>query len=296
VALTASSPSRALSIAIAATLALGLVKLVGAALTGSRAVLASAVDSLADAGVSLLNLLLARAAQRPADVDHPFGHGKAEAIAALLQGAALAVTTVGLAWGAVVSLGSAEAAPQTGAAVAAMTVSLVGSLLISRHLRRAADATGSLVLRADAAHYQADLWSGGAVVVGLVAVRLTGASWPDALATLLVCGLIGRDVVGLVRGAVDELMDRALPDEDVAAARQVLAGMGDRVRGVHGLRGRRVGPVTFLEVHVELDGDLPFREAHAISDDVENALRARFAPADVIVHADVEDDGPPRTR
>lgn len=284
------SASRPLVVAIAATLALGTAKLAAALATGSHAVLASALDSLSDAAVSLLNLLLARAAARPPDDDHPFGHGKAEAIAALLQGLVLGTMAVGLAAGAASDLLWGADKPVAGPAVAVMAASMVGSWAIGRHLGRAADATGSLVLRADAAHYRMDLWTGAAVLVGLVGTVLVDAAWPDAGATLLVCGVIGRDVVGLLREAVDELMDASLPSADEAAARGVLEAFGDRIRGWHGLRGRRVGAVTFLQVHVELDGDLPFREAHRISDDVETALKARFAPADVIVHADVEDD------
>ncbi len=284
------SASRPLLVAVAGTLVLGAGKLAAAIVTGSHAVLASALDSLADAGVSLVNLLLARAAARPPDDDHPFGHGKAEAIAALVQGLVLSALAVAIAVSAVARLVHGALPPQSVLATAAIGVSMVGSFLISRHLMAAADATGSLVLRADATHYRMDLYSGAGVLVALGFGTWVNDARPDAIASLAVCVLIGKDVVGLVREAVDELMDKALPSDQEQAMRAVLAGFEQQIRSYHALRGRKVGPVTFVQVHVVMDPDLTIREAHHITDEIEEAFRRRFAPADVIVHADADDD------
>ncbi len=283
--------TRPLVIAIAATLCLGAGKLAGAAFTGSQALLASGLDSLADAGVSALNLWLMREASMPADAGHPYGHGKAEALAGLFQGVVLSAVVAGVAQGAVRSLiRGADSPVLAGPAIGVMALSMCGSLAISVGLGRAAARTGSLVLRSDAVHYRMDLWTGLAVVVGLAATHLFSEPRLDAIASLLVCGWMARDVVGLLRSAVDELMDSPLPPEEQAAVEAALRSFAGRVRSWHELRTRRAGPRRFVQVHVVLPADLSFAAAHALSDEVEAAIFASIPSADVIVHADV--DGP----
>jgi ferrous-iron efflux pump FieF len=281
--------TRPLLLAIVATLGLGSAKLAVALATGSQAVLASAVDSLADAGVSALNLWLAREAVRPADEGHPFGHGKAEALAALAQAGLLAVVIGFVAAGAVRRLAEATIAPiHSGPAIGGMVLSMFGSLAISTGLARAAARTGSLVLRADAVHYRMDLLTGAAVVIGLVVTAVVAEPRADALASLLVCLLMTRDVAGLLRDAIGELMDRPLPPEETATVEAVLRGFEGRVCSWHDLRTRRAGPRRFVQVHVVLPADLSFAAAHDLSDAVEHAIRQALAQCDVMVHADVE--------
>ncbi len=279
--------------AIGATLVLGIVKLAVGLTTGSHAVLASGADSLGDAVVSGVNLLMMRQAAMPPDEGHPWGHGKAEALASLAQAVALAVVVGTIAVTAVRSLlGASGAVPDTGPALIVMVGSMCGSLGISTFLERAATRTGSLVLRADAVHYRMDLLSGSAVLVGLVVARFTGWAQADAAASLVVSALMVRDVFGVGKEAIDELMDRPLPAEEVERIEAVLAGFGPRLVSWHDLRTRRSGPSRFVQVHVVLAPATTFAAAHRVSDDVERALRAAVANLDVLVHADVdgEDD------
>lgn len=283
----ASTPNP-LAVAITATLVLGAVKLAAALVTGSSAVLASAADSLADAGVSGLNLWAMRHAARPADPGHPYGHGKAEALASLAQGVVLSAIVVGVGRGAIQRLLGEAPAIDTGPAMLAMLVSMVGSTAISAYLSRAATRTGSLVLRSDAVHYRMDLWTGLAVLVGLVGVRFFDVPQADPVASLLVCGIMGRDLVGLFRDAVGELMDRPLPAEEHAAVEAALAGFAGRLRGWDDLRTRRAGPDRFVQVRLLLPGELTLTEAHALAHEVEDGIRAAVPGVDVLVHVDVD--------
>lgn len=277
---------RALLRTIVATVVLGLGKLAVALFTASQAVLASAVDSLTDGAVSALNLVLLRQARAPADAGHPWGHGKIEALAALAQGLVLAVVVVGLAYNAVSTLiGGEREAPAVGVALAAMGVSMSASFTISTLLARLADKTGSLVLKTDAVHYRMDLFSGAAVVVGLGVAWATGHAWADAAAALLVCGLMAHDVWGVLREAVDELMDRPFPPEEVEEVERVLR-QERRLLGWHDLRTRKAGPFRFVQVHVELPGQMTFAAAHDVVDELEHALRAALPQCDVLIHPD----------
>ncbi|MSQ01137.1 MAG: cation transporter [Myxococcales bacterium] len=282
-------PAHPLAVAIVGTLALGGIKLTVALLTGSRAVLASAADSLGDAVISGVNLLMMRQAAEPPDEGHPWGHGKAEALASLTQALLLGLVVLVVARSAVLALWAGQSVvPDTGLALVGMGISIVGSFLISAYLMRAATRTGSLVLRADATHYRMDLFTGGAVIAGLLGTRLTGRAELDAIAALVVSTLMAREVWGLGREAVDELMDRPLPADEVRAMEAALGGLGGNVCSWHNLRTRRAGPMRFVQVHVTLPASISFAEAHAEAHRVEDALKAVLPNVDVIAHADVE--------
>ncbi|MDP2311914.1 MAG: cation diffusion facilitator family transporter [Pseudomonadota bacterium] len=282
-------PGSPLLVAVVATLLLGAFKLAAALYTGSTAILASATDSLADAAVSGLNLWMMRQAAMPADDGHPYGHGKAEALATLAQGLVLGGLVVAIGWHAVNELaGGTPSAVATGPAMAAMVVSMAGSLGISTFLSRAATRTGSLVLRGDAVHYRMDLYTGAAVFAGLGIAALTGELRADAAASLLVCGIMAKDVVGLLRDAVGELMDRQLPDEERAVVEEVLGRFTTRILGWHDLRTRRAGPSRFVQVHLVLAADMRLIDAHRLAHEVEHAVEAALPGVDVLVHIDAE--------
>jgi len=278
-----------LAVAIAATLVLGAAKLAVALVTGSHAVMASAADSLGDAIVSGVNLIMVRQAAEPPDEGHPWGHGKAEALASLAQVAVLALVVGAIGVNAVGALlGGAGPVPAAGPTLGVMAVSMLGSLSISAYLSRAARRTGSLLIRADAVHYRMDLLSGAAVVLGLVASQVLGNAVGDAGASLLVSAIMVKEVYGVGREAIDELMDRPLPPEETARIESALREMGAPLVSWHDLRTRRSGPHRFVQVHVVLPADIPFAEAHAAADAVEARLRGALPNLDVIVHADPE--------
>lgn len=278
---------RALARAIVTTLILGAAKMVVALITRSQALLASAVDSLTDGVVTGFNLFMLRQARMPADEGHPFGHGKVEALAALAQGTVLAIVVGVLAYNAVGALVTPPAEPpEAGLATVAIGVSLATSFAISTFLSRAAQRTGSLVLRTDAVHYRMDLLSGSAVLAGLLVTLATRAAWADAAASLVVCVLMGKDVFGVLREAVDELMDRPFPAEEREAVETVLRAFPGRVLRWHDLRTRKSGPHRFVQVHVVMPADWSFTQAHELSDELERRMRDVLPHCDAIVHAD----------
>ncbi len=280
----ADRASRALARAIGGTLVLGIGKAIAASLTGSQAVAASAADSLSDAVISAANRWMVRTAHEPADREHPFGHGKAEALASLAQVVLLGGVVVGVGWRAVGSLRGGPP-PIALPAIAVMVASMGVSLALARSLARVATETGSLVLRSDAAHYRMDLWTGGAVLVGLVVSAVTGSGLADGIACLAVCAIMAWDIVGIARDAVGELMDRSLPAGEHAEVEAVLRAFPG-ITGWHDLRTRRSGPSRFVQVHIELPGDMTLHEAHAIADALEAALTQAIPGVDPIVHVD----------
>jgi len=279
--------------ASAVSLVLGLGKGGLAWATGSHVVLASAVDSVGDAAVSLSNHGLARYAAQPADDGHPYGHGKVEALAGLGQ---VLFLVAGAGWVATTAitglLGAERVAPMAGSAMIGLIASMLVSAGLARMLTRAGKETQSLVLSSDAVHYQMDAVSGIAALIGLGVTRLTGNAQADDIAALCVSALMVPSIIGLARAVLAELVDSSLPADELAAIEAVLRTTPGLL-GWHALRTRKSGRSKFVELHVVLDGTLTLAEGHRRADALEGALRLAVVGADVIIHVDV--DGEPDT-
>ncbi len=269
---------------VATAVLLILVKLGAWMVTGSVSVMASLIDSLMDAGASLVNLLAVRYSLQPPDSDHRFGHGKAESLAGLGQSAFIAGSAVFLSLHAVDRLLHPQPLTQIGAGIAVMIFAMVATsaLLVLQHhvIRR----TQSTAIRADALHYATDLATNGATLVALVLAVL---GWPglDPLFALVIAAYILYSAYRIARDAIALLMDRELADEERARIQRVAEAVPG-VLGVHDLRTRRSGQTPVIQLHLELGDELPLIEAHRISDAVEDALRVLYPLADVTIHQD----------
>jgi ferrous-iron efflux pump FieF len=259
---------------------------VAAVLTGSVAVAASFVDSLMDVFASSVNLFAVRVATRRPDQEHLYGHGKAEGLAGMFQGAVVGFSAVYVVVESAHRLADSEPIVHDLWGIVAMAVAAAVSVALTLYLRRVARATGSVAILADSTHYSSDAWMNLAVLGGIVAVRETGLLWIDAALGLAVAGLVLRASWVVVRSSIDELMDRALPEETMATVRDVISKEVPEVRGVHDLRARRAGPTRFVDLHVSLDRRLSFPEAHRISERVVRAIEAALPGTVVQVHAD----------
>ncbi len=254
--------------------------------TGSFAVLASAADSFADALMSAANAWGYQRARTPADEDHPYGHGKLEGAFAVGQGMLLLGIVVSLVISAGIGLVEGRAAPRTGPAIAVLALSGACAGLLTWLLSRAAREERSVVLEADRTHYRIDLLAAAGAIAGLVAVQVTGARWLDPAIGLFMALLMARDCLDVLRRGGAELLDEALPPEELAAVRAVLERNAPRVVEFHGLRTRRSGPLRFVEVHAVVDPRHPFGEVHALAQDLVAQIRAVLPDARVLVHPD----------
>lgn len=274
----------AASASVATAALLILVKLAAWLVTGSVSVMASLIDSLMDAGASLVNLLAVRYSLQPPDSDHRFGHGKAESLAGLGQAAFIAGSAVFLSLHAVDRLLHPQPLSQIGVGIAVMIFAMVatGALLSLQHhvIRR----TQSTAIRADALHYATDLATNGATLVALV---LAALGWPglDPLFALMIAVYILYSAYRIARDAIDLLMDRELNPLERTRIQEAASAVPG-VLGVHGLRTRRSGQTPVIQLHLELADELPLSEAHRISDAVEEALHALYPQADVTIHQD----------
>ena len=276
---------RATYASVAAASALIVVKTVVWLMTGSVSVLSSLLDSLLDAAASIVNLLAVRQALTPADREHRFGHGKAEPLAGLAQSAFIAGSALLLMIEALKRLIHPQPVEHTQLGVAVMAVSIAVTLALVAYQRHVIRRTNSTAIRADQLHYSSDVLVNGGVIVALLAAQWLDAPVLDPVFGAAVGIYIVYGAWRIARLSFDMLMDRELPDEDRRRIRDICL-KHPQVRKVHDLRTRVSGPSTFIQMHIELDGGMSLINAHAVSDAVEDKIRAAFPGAEVIIHQD----------
>ena len=288
-----SSPehARLLRLATRASVAVASLLIVTKAiawwLSGSVSMLAGLTDSLLDGMTSFLNLLAVHYALRPADDDHRYGHGKAESLAGMAQALFIAVSAVLIAFQAIERLKHPEpiGAPWIGIGVIVFSLVMTVALLVLQH--RVVKATGSNAVRADSLHYRSDLLLNGSILVALV---LASFGWPqlDAWFGLGIAGYILWSAIQIARQSFSVLMDEELP-ADVSQNMLELACSVPGVLGAHDLRTRISGNIWYVQLHLELPGELTLSVAHDLSDRAAEAIERRYPQAEVLVHADPQE-------
>ncbi len=268
---------------IVATLLL-IVKVITWWVTGSVSLLASLIDSMLDIAASVVNLIVVRYSLQPADREHTFGHGKAESLAALAQAMFISGSAVFLILNGIDRFFRPHElnAPELGVYVSlfAMVVTF-GLVMFQKQVVRV---TGSQAIAADSLHYQTDLYMNGAIMVAL-GLSYFGVTQADAVFAIGIGIFILYSAFKMVSEAIQTLLDRKLPDEELEQIRQECLKV-EGVLGVHQLRTRMSGPTRFIQLHLELDDNLRLIEAHHIADKVEDNLLELFPEADVLIHQD----------
>jgi ferrous-iron efflux pump FieF len=284
---------RATYASIAVAGAMVLVKLVAWLMTGSVSLLSSLLDSLLDAAASLVNLIAIHQALTPADREHRFGHGKAEPLASLGQSAFITGSAVLLLIQGLQHLLTPAPVTNSGLGIAVMVFAIIVTFALVRYQQHIIKRTGSLVVSSDELHYRSDLILNIAVIVALVVEKMLAWPYVDPLFGIAIGLWIIFGAWRVARQAIVQLMDQELPDDARARIRQI-ALAHPQVRSVHDLRTRAAGPDAFVQIHLEMDGDLTLKEAHYVSDAVEADILAAFPQAEVMIHQDPEGVEEPR--
>jgi len=266
-----------------------LIVVKGAAwvVTDSVAILSTLIDSLLDALASLVNLVAVRHALQPADREHRFGHGKMESLAGLGQAAFIAGSAMLLLFEAGQRLISPKAVANEPIGIAVMVFAIVATIVLVRFQAHVVRRTGSVAIGADSLHYKGDILVNASVIVSLGASMAMGWTFLDPVFAIFIAAYILWSAFRIVRDSLHVLMDRELPDEDRVRIRDI-ALSHPLVRDMHDLRSRRSGIMTFIQLHLELDGSMSLAAAHAIADDVEARILEAFPDAEIIIHQDPE--------
>ncbi|MFO1189095.1 MAG: cation diffusion facilitator family transporter [Alphaproteobacteria bacterium] len=271
--------------AVCVAIILILVKFGALLLTGAVSMLATLVDSGMDLLASAVNLFAIGHALQPADREHRFGHGKAEAIAGLGQAAFITASASFVLMEAAKRIFHPAPIQDSDIGIGVMVLSIVitGALVI--YQRSVIRRTQSVAVSADALHYLSDVLVNGSVIVAFVLTSTLGVLWIDPLFGAGIGCYVLYNAWLIVRTSLDQLMDRELPDPERDRIKEIVLAHPE-VRAMHDLRTRAAGAHSFIQFHIELDGEIDLHRVHAISDEVEDRLRKAFPGAEIIVHQD----------
>lgn len=263
--------------------------------TGSTAMLGSLADSALDLIASIATLVGVWIAAMPADEDHRFGHGKAEALAAIFQVMLISVSAIGIAGRAIDHLASGGETAAAAEGIGVSVLAIIGTLLLVSWQKHVIRRTGSVAIKTDNIHYQSDLFLNLAVIAALVIDQYFGFAMADPLFGLAIALWLAWGAFHAASEAVDHLMDKEWPDERREEFLSVLARHPE-LRGVHDLRTRTSGAIDFVQFHAAMDGAMPLREVHRIMDEIEARIEAEFPGVEVLIHPDpeglVNEEGP----
>lgn len=281
-----STPVGAARLFLATVISLIILKIAVGFLTGSISIWAQVADSSLDFLAAIITFLTVGFSAKPADEEHPFGHGKMEDIAAAIQAVLLlgAATSIIYAAFSRIITGSAIQATETGIGV--MLFSMVVSILLSRHLFRVAKKTGSVALEANAHNMTGDIYSTAGVMVGLVAVRLTGLTIIDPILALLVALLILRMAYRVSVIAIGGLLDVRLPKAEEQAIISSISEHTTQLAGFHEVRTRKSGSMRFVDLHLMLPKNTSVEDAHKMCDHLEEDIKGKLSNASVTIHVE----------
>jgi ferrous-iron efflux pump FieF len=282
-----SLTTRAAIASVGMALFLLILKTYAASQTGSVAMLGSLADTALDLVASLVTLFSVRYAAMPADDDHRFGHGKAEALSALFQVTLIVVSAIAIGWRAVerLSQGAVTEKPEYGIGVS--LIAIFATLGLLAYQRMVVKKTGSVAIHADHVHYQSDLLLNVAVILAIILETVLHLAGADAAFGVIIAIWLLWGGWQAASNAVDQLLDKEWPEEKRQKFLAV-AQSHPELKGIHDLRTRSSGMHDFCQFHVWVDPNMTILEAHRVMDEVEEALMREFPGVEVLIHPDPE--------
>ena len=281
--------SSAALLSVFSNLFLIALKLVAAAITGSIAILTEAIHSSIDLVASFVALISVRRADVPPDEDHPYGHEKAENLAATIEGMLILVGAGIIIFEATRRLAAGAEIDSLGIGIAVIAFSAVVNLAVSGLLGRRAKSLSSPALEGDAAHLRADAWTSLGVLVGLLLVEVTDEPAWDAIAAIAVAVAIVVSGVRIMRRSGRALMDEAPPPEELDRIEAIIAAnRPPEMLGYHKLRARRAGARRWIDLHVQFRDGTSLERAHEAAHELRDAIGEELPRADVLIHVEPE--------
>jgi cation diffusion facilitator family transporter len=281
-----STRSGAVRLSLAVVIGLIILKIAVAIITGSISILAQAVDSFLDLFAVIITFFAIVIAARPADEEHPFGHGKVENIAAMVQ--AMLIFTAGglIIYSAVRRIITGTTLALAEAGIGVMLISIVASIFLSRHLLKVSRAVDSIALQANARNIATDVYSAAAVLAGLIAIRFTGLNILDPIIALLVALLILKVAYDVLRESFGGLIDVKLPEVEEIEIKSCIIEHYSEVVGFHKLRTRKAGSQRYIDLHLVMPKNASVEEAHKMCDHLEQDIKMRLHHASVVIHVE----------
>jgi cation diffusion facilitator family transporter len=259
-------------------------------ITGSVGLLSDAMESVVNLVGGLMALAMLTVAERPADEDHPYGHGKAEYFSSGVEGTLILIAAISIGGAAVNRLISPKPLEEIGVGLGISIVASLVNLGVALLLLRVGRKSNSITLEANAHHLLTDVWTSVGVVAGVGMVALTGWERLDPVVALVVAANIIWTGVRIVRRSIGGLMDTALPAQDRVAVQEVLSSHEQAGVRFHALRTRQAGARKFISLHVLVPGDWTVQRGHQLVERIENDIRNVVLDSTILTHLEPLDD------
>ncbi|MEI8047296.1 MAG: cation diffusion facilitator family transporter [Bacteroidota bacterium] len=289
----ARKKGRVAALSVVSNSTLVIFKLIVGFVTGAVSILSESIHSGVDLVASLIAFFAVRAAGKPADEEHTFGHGKFENLSAAIEGLLIFVAAGWIIYESVSKLIFPEPVDNLQWGIIVMGVSAITNLIVSRKLFKVGKETDSAALLADGWHLRTDVWTSAGVAVGLTVYMLgriflpdLNLDWIDPVIAMGVAGLIVKAAWELTSEAVTYLLDASLPEEEEKVITAIINEMAPQVLNFHNFKTRKAGSERFVEFHLVVNKDLTVERAHDICDDITAKIKLEFPKTEVMIHTE----------
>lgn len=279
-----SDKSKASAIAMSLALSLAFIKAIVGIFTGSLAIISSAVDSILDVFTSLFNFLAIKAAEKPADEHHQYGHGKYESLAAFIQSIIIFISGIFILFSAYKNIINNEHPEISNAGIAVMILSIFVTIGLTIYLRYMSKKEKSKILEADSMHYSVDLYTNIGILVSLFIIKYTGLVIIDSLVAILIALFIMYSAIKLSLDVSKELLDSSICKDDYNKILEILSGFNKYNLEFHNIRTRLSGNTVFVDMHLNLCKYLTLEQVHRLTDIVEYEIAREIPNSDVTIH------------
>jgi len=277
--------SRAAQLSIFSNTVLIVIKLAVGIMMQSVSVISEAVHSALDLVAAIIAWFAVRESGKPADDDHPFGHGKIENVAGTIEAVLIFGAALYIIYEAVMKLHEGKTGIESlGLGAAVMAVSAVANFLVSRHLMKVAKKTDSVALEADSLHLRTDVYTSAGVLIGLVAIKLTGLSILDPIVAIVVALLIIKAAWDLTRSAFLHILDVSLPEHEAQVIHVVMMEHAGRFREYHKVRTRKSGHIRHIDMHLVVPGETTVEAGHRLSHEIADRIGELLPHSHTLVH------------
>ena len=285
-----STPKFGIYFAMVMSLVLVILKGIIGFLSGSLAIIGSALDSFMDMFVSGVNAVALRLSERPGSKRFAYGLGKVQGFAAIFEGIVVGASGIFLGWNGYKNFVGHVVPRVELIEILTMIVAIMGTGIIMWNFLRIARVTESLIIRADALHYSSDLIMNGGILAALLGLKFFGWWWADAIFAIGIAIWIIKNAIPIIWSGVSMLLDRALAEEDIAMIESLFRERKE-LKSFHYLKTRQSGDDIFIEAHLVFrDEAISLRRAHTVAEELESELGARFLGAHITLHLDLDEE------
>lgn len=267
-----------------------IFKIVAGIISGSVSIISEAIHSSMDLLASIIAFFSVKASSKPADDDHPFGHGKIENISGVIEGVLILVASIMIIVQAIKKIYNPRPIENEWVAILVMFISGFINFIVSTKLYKVGEEEDSMALKADALHLKTDIYTSLGVGIGILLIKITKIHILDSIVAILVAFLIIKEAVELTKNGFDELIDKRLSDEEEKEIKGIIERCKSDFIDYHKLKTRKSGNVKHIDFHITLDKNTTVKEAHDIIGDIKKEMNKSIKNSRVTIHIDPSND------